>query len=70
MLDYRLYFLDDADHIQGVVEFDCADDEQAVAQAESYADGRAMELWRRDRWIRRFPGGERTIDPAPIELPR
>jgi hypothetical protein len=70
MLDYRLYFLDDAGHIQGVVEFDCADDEDAVTQAEGYADGRAMELWRRDRWIRRFSGGERPADPATIELPR
>jgi hypothetical protein len=63
-----LYFVDDAGHIQGVVEFDCADDEQAVAQAEGHADGRVMELWRRDRWIRRFPGGERPVDPAAIEL--
>jgi hypothetical protein len=53
-----------------VVEFDGSDDADAVAQAEGYADGRAMELWRRDRWIRRFPGGEHPADPAPIELPR
>jgi len=70
MLDYRLYFLDDAGHIQGVVEFDGSDDADALAQAEGYADVRAMELWRRDRWIRRFPGGEHPADPSPIELPR
>ena len=55
MLDYRLYFLDDAGHIQGVVEFDCANDAEADRAAETYADGRTMELRRRDRWIRRFP---------------
>jgi hypothetical protein len=70
MLDYRLYFLDDAGHIQGVVEFDCADDAEAVVQAEGYDDGRPMELWRRDRLIRRFSGGERPADPATIELAR
>jgi hypothetical protein len=70
MMNYRLYFLDDADHIQGVVEFDCADDAEAVALAQTYADGRTMELWRRDRWIRRLPGDERTRRRSARELPR
>jgi hypothetical protein len=70
MLDYRLYFLDDAGHIQGVVEFDCADDAEAVALAQTYADGRPMELWRRDRWVRRLPGDERRSGTDPRELPR
>jgi hypothetical protein len=70
MLDYRLYFLDDADHIQGVVEFDCAGDAEAIAHAKTYADGRAMELWRRDRWIRRFPGKRRPARAARSALPR
>ena len=70
MLDYRLYFLDEADHIQGVVEFDCASAVDAIAQAKGYADGRAMELWRRDRWIRRFPGDQPPSRAAPLELPR
>jgi hypothetical protein len=55
MLDYRLYFLDEAGHIQGVVEFDCASDNDAIAHARTYDDGRVTELWRRDRWIHRFP---------------
>jgi hypothetical protein len=70
MLDYRLYFLDAAGHIQGVVEFDCADDADAVALAETYADGRPMELWRRDRWVRRLRGDERPRQHGPRELPR
>jgi hypothetical protein len=70
MLDYRLYFLDEAGHIQGVVEFDCANDADAVAHAKTYADGRAMELWRRDRWIRHFSGDEPPSRAAALELPR
>ena len=70
MLDYRLYFLDEAGHIQGVVEFDCANDADAIAHAKTYADGRAMELWLRDRWIRRFPGDQPAPRAAPLELPR
>ena len=70
MLDYRLYFLDDAGHIQGVVELDCADDAEAVQVAQTYADGRAMELWRRARWIRRFTGREPPLQPTTHELRR
>lgn len=54
MADYRLYFLDEANHIRGVAEFQCDDDQSASAQAESHADGRRMELWSRDRFVRRF----------------
>jgi len=70
MPDDRLYFLDEADHIQGVVEFDCANDVQAIAHAKTYADGRAMELWRRDRWLRRVLGDQPPSRAAPLELPR
>jgi hypothetical protein len=70
MLDYRLYFLDEAGHIQGVVEFDSADDDEAIAHAQTYADGRAMELWRRDRWIRRFNGDEPPPRTTALEIPR
>lgn len=61
MTDYRLYFLDDANHIRGVVEFACADDVQAVGRAADYADGRRMELWSRDRLLRKF---ERRTESA------
>ena len=54
MADYRLYFLDEANHIRGVAEFHCDDDAAAAARAESYDDGRRMELWSRDRFVRRF----------------
>lgn len=54
MTDYRLYFLDDANHIRGVVEFDGQDDADAALRALDHADGRGMELWSRDRLVRRF----------------
>lgn len=54
MTDYRLYFLDEANHIRGVVEFDCDGDEAAAERARSHADGRKMELWSRDRFVRTF----------------
>jgi hypothetical protein len=54
MADYRLYFLDEANHIRGVVEFACDDDPAAIERATTHADGRRMELWSRDRLIRKF----------------
>ena len=70
MLDYRLYLLDDAGHIRGVVELDCANDEEAIALAEAHGDGRPMELWRRDRWIRRLSGDGPRSGLSPRGLPR
>lgn len=54
MPDYRLYFLDERGHIGGVVELACADDDEAAERAQAHSDGRPMELWRRDRQVRRF----------------
>lgn len=61
MADYRLYFLDDANHIRGVVEFTCEDDAAALDRAAGHADGRRMELWSRDRLVRKF---ERRTESA------
>lgn len=54
MADYRLYFLDEANHIRGVAEFECDGDDDAMQRAENHPDGRRMELWSRDRLVRRF----------------
>jgi len=51
---YRLYFLGAGDHIRHVVVLECPDDEAAIALAESHHDGRTMELWLRDRLVKRF----------------
>jgi hypothetical protein len=39
--------------------FDCADDAHAIQAAKLRANGRAMELWRRDRLVERFPSSNR-----------
>ena len=57
MADYRLYFLDQANHNSAVVEFGSDDDEAALDEARGHADGRTMELWNRDRLIQRFERG-------------
>jgi hypothetical protein len=59
MADYRLYFLDRGGHIGAVVELTCDDDRDAGEQARARADGRAMELWNRERQVRRFPADDR-----------
>lgn len=58
MLEYRLYVLNASGHITGVFEFGCIDDAAAATWALTKADGRPMELWRRDHLIRRFSGDE------------
>jgi hypothetical protein len=61
MADYRLYFLDQANHIRAVVEFGSDGDREAAEEARRHADGRTMELWSRARLVQRF---ERDADPA------
>jgi hypothetical protein len=62
MPDYRLYFLDRSGHIGGVVELTCDDDGAAGDEARAHADGRAMELWNRERQVRRFPAGDDRLE--------
>jgi hypothetical protein len=53
--DFRLYYLDKRDRIVEARELECMDDDDAIRAVEAQRDGRAMELWRRDRRIRIFP---------------
>jgi hypothetical protein len=62
MADYRLYFLNRGGHIGGVVELTCDDDRDAAEQARAHGDGRAMELWSRERQVRRFPAEDDRLD--------
>jgi hypothetical protein len=52
---YRLYFLDHARHIHDAIVLECDDDEAACAQVDAHRDGRAMELWLRDRLVMSWP---------------
>lgn len=54
MAGYRLYFTDNQGHIGHAIELDCRDDAHAIEMTEQHRDGRAMELWQRDRLVRRF----------------
>lgn len=64
MADYRLYFLDAANHIRRAVEFHCEDDAAATLRAHTEADGRCMELWSRSRFVRRFESGRQISREA------
>jgi hypothetical protein len=54
MPDYRLYFLSPQGRIAHVLELECRDDDHAVELVARHVDGRAMELWRRDRMVQAF----------------
>jgi hypothetical protein len=55
MLYYRLYYFDRfSGHIDHFREFDAEDDAAAIGFAESWADGSPMELWSRERRLKRW----------------
>lgn len=53
-MHYRLYFLDDAGHIELHHEFEVIDDKRAIRTSEGWREGRPMELWERDRLVKRW----------------
>lgn len=55
MPGYRLYQLDKSDHITGPPkEFEFDNDQDALAKARQYVDGKAIELWSGARRIIRI----------------
>lgn len=55
MPDYRLYQFDKAGHIVGPPqEFEFSNDQEALAKARQYVDGKAVELWSGARRIIRI----------------
>ena len=55
MAYYSLYFMDRfSGHIDHFREFDADDDESALAIAEGWREDRAMELWSRNRKLKRW----------------
>ena len=51
---YRLYFFNGGAHITTSHEFFASTDEEAVQVAESWREGRRMELWQKHRRIRQW----------------
>ena len=56
---YRAYLLDSAGRFADVVPLECADDDEAMKQAQQLANGRDVELWQRTRKIAKFNGQSR-----------
>jgi hypothetical protein len=52
--EYRLHFLDSGKHVGPVVELECPDDRQAIAEAALVPHVHRMELWRLDRRVWTF----------------
>jgi hypothetical protein len=57
---YRAYTLNRDGHIKLAHPLACETDEQAIAAAQQYVDGHAVELWDRSRKIALFPPIERA----------
>jgi hypothetical protein len=55
MKGYRVYYINSADQMVGAVDLACQHETTAVYQANRLGNGRALELWERDRLIARFP---------------
>ncbi|HET7604743.1 MAG TPA: hypothetical protein VFK28_01565 [Sphingomicrobium sp.] len=61
MFYYRLYYFDRfSGHIDHCREFEAEDDGAALALAVRWSDGRAMELWNRDRRLKQWE----SVGPA------
>ena len=57
MLYYRLYYFDAfSGHIDHFREFEAKDDAAAISLAEQWGNGRPMELWNRERRLKRWDG--------------
>jgi len=55
VLYYRLYYFDrSSGHIDHFREFEAADDAAAIALADEWSTGGAMELWNRERRLKRW----------------
>ncbi len=53
MCEYKLYLLDDRDHIRSAVDLECEDDEQAIRLARASLNA-PMELWQGSRKVKKF----------------
>ena len=60
MADYRAYLMDTDGHIFRSVELVCADDAEAIEQAQRLAEGHDVELWQLNRKVATFPDQSKT----------
>ncbi|HEV2593951.1 MAG TPA: hypothetical protein VGU01_01980 [Sphingomicrobium sp.] len=60
---YRLYFMDrSGGHIDHFREFEAENDDAALATAEDWHDGQAMELWNQERKLKHWNVAPLTND--------
>jgi hypothetical protein len=52
MFEYRLFFFDRLGRLLHAHEFEAADEKAATRIAESWREGRGMELWQHDTKVR------------------
>jgi hypothetical protein len=58
MIPYRIYILDDTDHIADVIETDCANDQEALAAAQRMSEPSALvEVWQFARCLGKVRSG-------------
>jgi hypothetical protein len=69
MVYYRIYVLDDLDHILVPPEvIECPDDQTAVAAASQTLDAHAIEVWDGARCIIRLsPKNHAIVDSGPMQ---
>ena len=63
MAEYRLYFIDQQEHIRGAEDILAPDDVAALRHAELHPDPRTKEVWRGAHQIGRFRG---PASPQPM----
>jgi hypothetical protein len=51
---YRLYFFDRKGHIGRALDIECSDDDDAIRRMDEQAHDFPLELWQRERCIRRL----------------
>lgn len=54
MVDYRAYFVDEANHFIRCEAFESSDDTSAIEHAKQLMDGHDIELWSRRRLVVRL----------------
>jgi len=64
MPTYRIYTVGRDGHFSGVIDIECADDQEAIQKAEQAVDGYDVELWQRGRFITGI-----FCDPTQRKLP-
>lgn len=54
MPNFRIYTIGHDGHFTDADNIECADDQEATKKAQQAADGHAVELWERGRFISRL----------------